>query len=109
MIPTIRSEVMTFKVGSCAVILTRKYFLGFLFLLVLIASFYVVRTSAMLSCTKSLANQHCQIRRIDLVRCNFTNVSTFFFVTFSMGQGAFSQASPCRNDEDSYFLLFCCL
>jgi hypothetical protein len=44
-LPTFRSEVMTFKVGSCAVVLARKYVVIFVGLVGVIATVYCFRSS----------------------------------------------------------------
>ncbi|CAK0860936.1 unnamed protein product, partial [Prorocentrum cordatum] len=50
-VPTFRSEVMSFKVGSCAVVLARKYVAILLGLVLLIVAACVLRSTVGLNTT----------------------------------------------------------
>jgi len=48
-LPTFRSEVMTFKIGGCAVVLARKYVMIFVGLIAVISSVYCLRSTSALN------------------------------------------------------------
>jgi hypothetical protein len=53
-LPTFKNEVMTVKVGSCAVVLARKYVMIFLGLIVVIGGVYVLRSTVHLQASEGI-------------------------------------------------------